>query len=80
MESLVQAKKGDARGLWKDKGLSSVCGKLMVATSGKRTRRELEGVSNVRTSAIAGNVSKNVNSSTVLSNLLLDYLVAGLIV
>lgn len=80
MESLVQAKKGDARGLWKDKVLSSVDGKLMVATSGKRTRRELEGVSNVRTSATAGNVSKNVNSSTVLSNLLLDYLVAGLIV
>lgn len=40
----------------------------MVASSDKRTCRELKDVSNERTSAIAGSVGKNVSSSAIYNS------------
>lgn len=56
----------------RDKGLDTMGGKALVASSGKRSLRELEDVSNVKTSVTASSVSKIVSLSVAPSNSQLD--------
>lgn len=58
VEDLVQAMRGNARGARTGKGLDGVGGKLVATSGGKRTRTELEDISNVKTSDSVGILSK----------------------